>query len=223
MDQEIFFEKYEEMALIIRAKLPQLSVPRKLRAGLPSKGALVLTYLFIHQNRPVTKSELTEMVRRFYPDTPDVQQARHLGKQSGFWIESGTRGDSGLGLAPNEYRLWTLDAVYPGWHNHRVPNDLGFDGIKAAYGNRCATCGSSEGQPNFINPSVKTTLQAGHIDPRKNLDSSNTIPQCGICNRAYRDWFIFDKSGRVRTINPASPKWTQWRDAADSESWDNQA
>jgi hypothetical protein len=32
---------------------------------------------------------------------------------------------------------------------------------------------------------------------------SGFIPQCEECNRAYKDWFVFDNEGRVKTIaNP---------------------
>src|SRR3990167_7733058 len=59
-----------------------------------TKDALVLIYLSLGypKTKPVSKTELTHFVRSFYPDTPDVQQARHLGAQSGWWIVAGGRG-----------------------------------------------------------------------------------------------------------------------------------
>ena len=43
--------------------------------------------------KEVSKQELTDFIRQFYPETNDVQQARHLSKQKGYNIISGTRGD----------------------------------------------------------------------------------------------------------------------------------
>jgi hypothetical protein len=57
----------------------------------------------------VSKEELTHIIREFYPNVNDVQQARHLGRQKGWYIESGTRGDIvSKELRPGEYRLKTL-------------------------------------------------------------------------------------------------------------------
>ena len=35
------------------------------------------------------------------------------------------------------------------------------------------------------------------MDPSKQLTDINCIPQCTICNKAFRDWWIFDSTGRV--------------------------
>lgn len=53
-----------------------------------TRDALVLVYLAYDypQTRKVTKRELTKFIRSYYPDTNDVQQARHLGAQSGWYI-----------------------------------------------------------------------------------------------------------------------------------------
>jgi len=40
-------------------------------------------------------------------------------------------------------------------------------------------------------------LQKGHMDPSKPLQAGNIIPQCQICNRADRNRWIYDKTGRV--------------------------
>lgn len=58
----------------------------KLKAGDNyTKNALVLIYLA--QDYPnthvVSKTELTEFIKQYYPDTNDVQQARHLGAKKG--------------------------------------------------------------------------------------------------------------------------------------------
>jgi biotin synthase-related radical SAM superfamily protein len=42
------------------------------------------------------------------------------------------------------------------------------------------------------------------MDPNKELTYKNTIPQCNMCNRPSRNYFVFDKRGRVDKI--ADPK-----------------
>lgn len=181
--------------------------------GKPTKNALVLCALAKYLGQPVTKSELTAMVRAHYPETTDVQQGRHLARQEGWHIASGTRRDSFVSLAPDEYMLVSLESTYPtfrGVDGHRAARTaLDFEGLKAEYGNRCATCGSAEGEPCFLNPSVPTILQEGHMDPAKPLELGNIIPQCNECNRAYLDKFIFDGQGRVSDINIESHHWNR--------------
>jgi len=171
----------------------------------------VLVALAKFAGEPVTKSDLTAYVRTYYPETNDVQQARHLGRQQGWYIASGRRGDIGIELEADEYCLVSLEDCYPEWagtNGHRSARPAGsFDDLKAQYGNRCATCGSEEGKKNFINRSVLTRIQQGHMDPRRPLTLDNCIPQCQECNQAYTDKFIFDGHGRVVDINPASFTW----------------
>lgn len=50
----------------------------------------ILTYDY-PKTRKVSKEELTRFIRSHYPDTNDVQQARHLGAQAGWWIVAGGR------------------------------------------------------------------------------------------------------------------------------------
>jgi hypothetical protein len=222
MDIEEYSSLYESLSKIVGEKLPDLSMPSKFRNGLPTKDALVLVYLFKHMGKPISKSELTSVVRAFHPETNDVQQARHLGKQKGFYIISSTRGDLGIAAGVSSYSLKTLESAYPGFSVSRRSGELDFEALKLEYENRCATCGSPEGQRNFLNRSQITKLEEGHIDPRKPLDMNNCIPQCSICNRAYRDWFIFDDKGRVRDVNPESPRWRD-RLRSDDDGWENLA
>lgn len=69
----------------------------KLRRGQEyTKDALTLVYLAYHypDTRIVTKEELTAFIRLYDPNVLDVQQARHLGAQKGWFILSGTRSDN---------------------------------------------------------------------------------------------------------------------------------
>ncbi len=58
-----------------------------------TKNALVLVYLSLGypKTKTISKTELTQFMRDFYPNINDVQQARHLGAQDGWWIVAGGR------------------------------------------------------------------------------------------------------------------------------------
>ena len=198
-----------------------VKLPRLENKGEFTKDALVLCHLFKEIGKPVSKSQLTDTVRYWYPETNDVQQARHLGRQKGFFIISGQRGDaqakipevSNIRLTKTDYCLVTMTKSYPGFSGisgHRsTRGGASFGELVKNYGYRCVTCGSLEGEGNLLNPLVTTKLQEGHMDPNKPLTESNTIPQCSECNRAYRDWFIFDGNGRVTDINIYSTRWAK--------------
>ncbi|MDD2496161.1 MAG: hypothetical protein PHE29_13335, partial [Tissierellia bacterium] len=140
-------------------------------------------------------------------DSNDVQQARHLAQQSGWYILSGTRRDNECrkyGVNSGEYMLLSIEKPYPSFSSIRRNDTLGvssWEDLKAKYDYRCATCGSKEGEPNFFYSASVTTLQQGHKDPSKSLTIANTIPQCPFCNRASRNYFVFDNKGRVEKIN----------------------
>jgi hypothetical protein len=203
-----FYNKYLKSYKVILPKL-------KNKSSNYTKDALVLIYLAYNypNQKIVTKRELTEFIRYFYPDVNDVQQARHLARQKGWYIISSRRGnhiDILEGLKnktkniPSEdfYYLVSLEEPYPGFKKRIQPKSKDFEELKKKFDYRCATCGSKEGEPNFKNPRRITRLQKAHIDPLNK--ESGFIPQCEECNRAYRDWFVFDNEGRVRTI--ANPK-----------------
>jgi len=171
-----------------------------------TKDALTLVYLARNypKTEPVSKEELTKFIRRFYPDVNDVQQARHLGAQKGFYIVSGGRADFQKNLRRGYYQLITLKEAYPAFHGHRIVKTEDWEELKAQYGYRCATCGSKEGEPSFHWPDTITRLQKAHMDPRKPLESGNIIPQCEKCNRGDRNRWIYDERGRVIKIaNPS--------------------
>jgi len=186
-------------------KLPKLTDSK----GNYTKDALVLVYLA--QNYPntkkVSKGELTQFIRQYYPNVVDIQQARHLGAQKGWFIVSGTRGNKGaIKLKSGEYQLISLKKPYPAFVRQRADElDIkDWEKLKKRYKNRCATCGSEEGKPNIHWPNSITRLQKAHKNPHEPLKAGNTIPQCQFCNRAYRNYWIFDDKGRVRKI--ANPK-----------------
>lgn len=187
-------------------KLPKL----KNVDGSFTKDALALVYLA--QNYPhtkaVSKEELTKFIREFYPNTNDVQQARHLGAQAGWWIVAGGRDNIVLSIKRGFYQLYTLEQPYPSFKKgHRLSEISDWQEIKEKYNLRCATCGSQENQPHFHWPATKTTLQKSHMDPALPLVPGNTFPQCQKCNRADRNRWVYDEKGRViRIANPSVVK-----------------
>lgn len=177
-------------------KLPNL----KDSNGKFTRDALVLVYLSYNypKTRKVTKEELTKFVRSHYPNTNDVQQARHLGAQKGWWIVSGGRDNIVLKVKRGSYQLYTLEQPYPSFkQGHRINNTDNWDKIREEYGYRCATCGSQENKPHFHWPATKTKLQKAHMDPNKPLIAGNIIPQCQKCNQADRNRWVYDVKGRV--------------------------
>lgn len=198
-EQYALVKKYYEEYL----KSKGVQLPNLERGGKFTKDALVLVYLSqgYPNTRRITKDELTGFVRLYYPEVNDVQQARHLAAQKGWYILSGTRKDlESHMLAPGEYKLKTLEHFYPGFtHERRAFSEGGdfFEELKKKYNYKCATCGSREGEPHRYWTNTITTLQKGHMNPTKPLEPGNIIPQCEKCNRADRNYWVYDEKGRV--------------------------
>ena len=192
-------KKYHETHL----KQHGVKLPNLKRGDKFAKDALTL--VFLAQNYPdtkvVSKTELTDFIKGYYPDVNDVQQARHLAAQKGWYILSGTRKDNNsLSIRAGEYKLVTLEEFYPGFTHQRREFQEGedfFEALKEQYDYRCATCGSKEGEPHRYWKNTTTSLQMGHMDPTKPLKEGNIIPQCEKCNRPDRNYWIYDKKGRV--------------------------
>ncbi|MDR1678764.1 MAG: hypothetical protein LBR81_03200 [Prevotellaceae bacterium] len=198
-------EKYHNKYLKEKGvRLPKL----KDNNGRYTKDALVLVKLA--ENYPntkiISKQELTSFVRKYYPDVSDVQQARHLGMQRGWNIVSGTRGDNGEKVPSGSYKLIDLENSYPAFApKRRVGFDTDdFEQIKKEYGYKCVSCGTKEGEEHFFRKGVIVKLQKGHMNPSKPLVAGNIIPQCQICNRADRNRWIYDKTGRVIEVAETS-------------------
>jgi len=195
-----FHQKYLK---IFGVKLPKLYDAK----GNFTKDALVLIYLTYDypKTRIVSKEELTKFIRSYYPNTNDVQQARHLGAQAGWWIVAGGRDNIVLRIKRGFYQLYTLEQPYPGFkQGHRIAKTDNWVKIKEIYNFRCATCGSQENKPHFHWPATKTKLQKSHMDPNKPLISGNIIPQCQKCNRADRNRWVYDEKGRVIKLADAN-------------------
>ncbi|BCW95814.1 MAG: hypothetical protein WHS44_07325 [Fimbriimonadales bacterium] len=212
-EQEIR-EIYQMIQTHHQAKLAHLGVklPRLEVSGKFTKDALALVYLAkgYPQTVWVTKEELTQFVRRYYPNTNDVQSARHLGMQSGFYIVSSRRGNyipkNNPPPSSSAYLLVTLDEPHPAFlPDRRLGSNDAFEAIKQKYDNRCATCGSREGEPNLRYRNQRTQLQRAHRNPKLPLTEENTIPQCQFCNRADRNYWVYDERGRVVGVASVKP------------------
>jgi len=172
-----------------------------------TKDTLVLVYLYKYFRKPVTKEELTDFLANYGDRSNDVQQARHLGQQKGWYIISGQRKDNQCqiyGVTPGKYSLISLEEPYPRFTRLRRGLDINeesWESIKEDYNYRCATCGSVENELNLQYPNVLTTLQKGHMDPKKPLTMDNIIPQCSECNRQDRNNFVYNKKSRVIKIS----------------------
>lgn len=209
MNSKIDIEKkYNEIVkeYTINLKKFNVKMPRLYSNNNYTLNALVLVYLYNKLGQIVSKQELTCFLRSMGYTINDVQQARHLAQQSGWYILSGTRGDyecQKLGIKSGEYMLKTISEPYPSYKNLKRTESLNahnFTELKKMYNYRCATCGSKEGESNFLYPASVTTLQQGHKNPSLPLTIDNTIPQCTFCNRASRNYFVFDNKGRVEKI-----------------------
>jgi hypothetical protein len=142
-----FLEKYG-------VKLPKLINAK----GNYTKDALVLVYLAqdYPDTKKISKEKLTQFIRQYYPNVADVQQARHLGAQKGWFIAAGGRDNRDVILARGEYQLISLEKPYPAFHGHRIEDTEEWEELKRQYGYRCATCGSKEGEPNIHWPNTIT-------------------------------------------------------------------
>jgi hypothetical protein len=201
-------ERYYQQYLRSRGvKLPQLKCGERFTVD-----ALALVYLaqgYPH-TRWVTKEELTEFVRLYRPNTNDVQSGRHLGMQKGFYIASSRRGNYlPQGKPPPDrdaYLLVTLEQPHPAFQpKRRLKAGIDFEAIKQRFDYRCATCGSKEGEANLRYREQLTQLQQGHCNPKLPLEEGNIIPQCQFCNRADRNWWVYDERGRVVGVASVEP------------------
>ena len=112
--------------------------------------ALVLVYLYTNIKKSISKEEITAfLINMGYP-VIDMQQARHLSAQDGWYIISGQRGDvecSKHSVKSGEYMLLSITEPYPQFKDKRrseVLNAGSWEELKAHYNNRCVSCVSEE-------------------------------------------------------------------------------
>ncbi len=113
-------------------------------------------------------------------------------------------------MPPGYHVLLTTDSPKPSfiYKSLKRAGRMGaksFQDLKAVYDFRCATCGSQEGKPHFLDADKRTQLQQGHMNPLKPLTLTNTIPQCQVCNQVYQDQYVFNEKGRVVAVASVEP------------------
>ncbi|MDO7253132.1 hypothetical protein [Helicobacter cappadocius] len=109
-------EYHKEYLADKKIVLPKL----KNKDGSYTKDALILIALAegYPNTKPMSKTDLTNIIREFYPDVNDMQQARHLGAQKGWYIVSGTRGEI-IKIPKGFYYLQSLEIPHPSFVEHR--------------------------------------------------------------------------------------------------------
>ena len=150
---------------------------------------------FIHKN------DMSEIVRKRIPKAAPDQQVRHLSRD-GWSLEGDGKGAHRIVDARCVHRGYVVELV----RSQKILKARDFDDIKAAYDNKCVSCGAIEGQENpRYQGDGKVELQQGHKDPELPIEASNIIPQCQFCNQTYKRDFTFDDKGRVRAVASADP------------------
>lgn len=188
---------YQEAARIHKIHLDQHGV--KLPAKTSQKW-IHLAMLMHFKGEPVHKDVVSDAVRREFPNAARDQQVRHL-KRDGWNIEPSGGGSHVL---KNPY------SPSPEFANEQIRRQgrvtaEDFEGVVKAFGNRCATCGGIQDEPDPRYGDDIIKLQKGHQNPNQPDDLSNTIPQCQFCNLAYKDDYEFDDKGRVRAVANIGP------------------
>lgn len=161
--------------------------------GENSKLGISLTYLYEKIGTAVHIDEIKEFVIQTGKKLTgtDPLQIRHLSTQLGWYIEKDGK---------YKHRLVTIDKPLPGFIAEKRLTKLNEENwlkLKLEYNNTCVNCGSKEGEPMRWKSTALTSLQQGHMDPRKDLTYDNCIPQCGFCNQQYKSKAIFNKRGIV--------------------------
>jgi hypothetical protein len=163
----------------------------------------MLVYFYQNLGKIVQKKDLVAFLRRYKCMSLDPQP-RHMGMQMGlhFLIQGSWHPRARRILKAGEYCLFALRKP-PVLVKHRMSkihsND--FCKILEIYDKRCAICGSQQGQPHLKNKNVLTQLQKGHCDPQKPIDfKNNCMPVCMMCNRVYKNRFVFNLNGYITRV-----------------------
>lgn len=180
----------------------------------PGKGsakALWLIYLRKYQGNMVHKDTISAFIQSVNPGAGKDQQVRHLASDGWYVLNKGDKLPGREDVVSSGYHvLVTTENPKPSFLFKALKragriSAKNFEQIKATYNNRCATCGSQEGKPHFLEPNKRTEIHQGHMNPHKSLTLDNSIPQCQVCNLVYQDDYVFDHKGRVIAIASLRP------------------
>ncbi len=158
-----------------------------------------LMFLYKNKGKVVTKKQIEQYVCGVLNIVQkDIQDGRHLSKQNGFDIIQGGNIHNNILLKRGEYVFLGFDRPNKYYSiKRRVYNNKDFDDVKKQFNYTCVTCGCKEGESHKYTGSI-TKLESAHKDPTKELTIDNMIPQCGYCNKKYKDKYIFDDFGQVK-------------------------
>ena len=176
-----------------------------------SSNALWLVYLKKHEGKMVHKDTISAFVNSVNPKSGKDQQVRHLAAKGWYILNKGDKILKEDKTIPSGYHLLvTTESPKPSflWKALKRAGRISaqnFDQLKITYDNRCATCGSQEGKPHLLEPTQRTKLQQGHMNPRMALSLDNSIPQCQLCNQIYQDDYVFNEKGRVIAVASSRP------------------
>ncbi len=171
--------------------------------GRASAFGLALCCLYDNRARPVHIDAIREYVtsRGVVLSGGDTLQVRHLAMQMGWnMLKGGQVTPAGEKVPKSSFMLLDIENPHPDFKPQVRSGTLTEEewvAVKARYGNRCACCGSTEGEPMRWDTYTVTVLQKGHMDPRKSLVVGNVIPQCRCCNQQYKDKAVFNERGYV--------------------------
>ncbi len=176
-----------------------------------SSAALWLIYLRKYQGKAVHKDTISAFVQSIKPNAGKDQQVRHLSEEGWFVLNTGEKLPGSEEIVPRGYHLLiTTESPKPSFLHRELKragriSATNFAQLKETHDNRCATCGSQEGKPHLLDRDKRTVLQQGHMDPHKKLTLANSIPQCQVCNQAYKDDYVFDAKGRIAAVASPNP------------------
>lgn len=180
---------------------------------------LCIVFFAHHLGEIKNKTELLRFLRYMKCDSYDPQP-RHLGMQNGFnfLVQGCYHPTHERVLRCGEYCLLDLKEPHPSTVYMHRSSDLKeptFSKLKTKYGQKCAVCGSGEGDRHLKNPHAITKLEKGHCDPREPLSATNCIPMCTLCNMVYKDKAVFNRRGFVVRWLPSDVKAAGARKDAD--------
>lgn len=158
-----------------------------------SQSTFAFLFLWVNLGKTISKSELTDAYRMLFPEYKnDFQAGRHIGNGTGYNINNYHHGKKGYCLVDKTYteilKLTSGSLTDSEWQK-----------LKHKFHNRCACCGSKEGE-SMSRANGICKLEKGHMDPELPLTLINTIPQCQYCNGASLDKRKFNSKGETIAI-----------------------
>jgi len=160
-----------------------------------TKKSKTLAYLWQHKGEKVEKKILDNLFSRGI----DNQNARHLGRQDGFYILQWGDKYNGDKLQSGIYVFTSFNAIHYAWNLDRRRSDpnINWDQLKLLYRNKCAHCGNIEGESCKFDEDRIAVLERGHKNPDLPLNTENIIPLCRYCNRHYQNKVNFNNQGLI--------------------------